>query len=1138
MEDYDEFVQLRLRQLREKEDSQAAVSSVSSVSNGSSLIRFYGRPILPPLLSGTQREEMRGHRDAVQRDAVQGKFKADARVAYVQTILQSVQLRKTPTLEEFFQGSGPNTFKSLSSYKTTNGSVSQSDYVTGTEDSLSFSPPSDLYDGKADVIVPPLTSTTYSAFSTYCQEECLIGQNEETLESQPEIDHLNGSNLHSVTSGYMTYENDKNTTAVSGTIEDNNTCGFFLHNTSNTITNMPDIISHPPIDGEELEKGAQVLSHCNNCTAGDSPKGICSTSVQQDSLISAHSAEQVPSDGPEERRLSSGKSDSSHLESTQCEDNSPFSAVDVLGQDQNHEGNEGPVSSVESCCLSGEPELLQTLATHGCSTSNLPQIQHELRGKDVADNQECETELNPPEEPYRLSLQALLKKSQEYRRQQRMLRNQAKNYKIQERTQERTRGGEEEQNLSDKENDEFPCRGTITAEGKKTREKSATVFPSVEASPRKPWENEQRREGIFVKEHHGKKAKSNSEITGLNGDGNTETPAKVQGEPASTNNCPSCSQEVMTEHHQACTFSQPQPVILTDNSPVQEAFYLTCEQSTTCPPSRSKEAGKYQTVPAPLFCMSPIYSKGKGSIRAAKAIDGADAPKSEVLVITGLNINNKVESKGNLGHKNSQCPAVSPTVRTVGEGDVSRVLAKCSAQAQQIDQLEMNLSCLKELISDLESTLTENRENHSQAVCDLHSDICHKDTEQSDQIKNGQHVHNGQKEGDYWDDRPRDSDDRNHIKPDEMDSVWQRRQLFDNYKNKHKETGPNTSIGDPENLPFILQERVTEAVNAREVKLVKTSTAETRKVIETSKGAQTTLGAAPCRVPWSDRAPQAKDLSIMGYGQHKGCKKQQPPAKCITSLAQRMRIPEMFRKDPSEASVPHKGSVLSDTSNQPTGRRTEMAVQGEDTSRSLSLNQSYDVDTPSGLWLLEGSGSSLSSKDHVQEKDLTPESGGEGQAVVSKVKRRLLMHEDRTRNTSGQADLVVRPNSNTPKDSVWCYEGNKGQKDKQQQLKQAHAAQVRALQEEHRRQQQELLQLSSFSCLIYCSFHFNISQAFPIPNTHIHKHHYISLISFCCPLSLISLSLCLSFRHWLYVTTTFRACRYPAPCPAHVWGTP
>ncbi len=43
--------------------------------------------------------------------------------------------------------------------------------------------------------------------------------------------------------------------------------------------------------------------------------------------------------------------------------------------------------------------------------------------------------------------------------------------------------------------------------------------------------------------------------------------------------------------------------------------------------------------------------------------------------------------------------------------------------------------------------------------------------------------------------------------------------------------------------------------------------------------------------------------------------------------------------------------------------------------------------------------------------------------------------------------------------AVRRYEGHGSQKDKQEQLKQAHAAQVRALQDEHRRQQEELLQV-------------------------------------------------------------------------------
>ena len=57
----------------------------------------------------------------------------------------------------------------------------------------------------------------------------------------------------------------------------------------------------------------------------------------------------------------------------------------------------------------------------------------------------------------------------------------------------------------------------------------------------------------------------------------------------------------------------------------------------------------------------------------------------------------------------------------------------------------------------------------------------------------------------------------------------------------------------------------------------------------------------------------------------------------------------------------------------------------------------------------------------------------------------------------------------TPLAAVRQQEGHCDQKDKQEQLKQAHAAQVRALQEEHRRQQEELLQVRQWEkvdCII------------------------------------------------------------------------
>lgn len=49
MEDYKEFVQYRLSQLRESEDNQPS-KPARSYSVGPSLIRFHGRSILPPLV--------------------------------------------------------------------------------------------------------------------------------------------------------------------------------------------------------------------------------------------------------------------------------------------------------------------------------------------------------------------------------------------------------------------------------------------------------------------------------------------------------------------------------------------------------------------------------------------------------------------------------------------------------------------------------------------------------------------------------------------------------------------------------------------------------------------------------------------------------------------------------------------------------------------------------------------------------------------------------------------------------------------------------------------------------------------------------------------------------------------------------
>uniref|UniRef100_A0AAV2LR90 Centriolar coiled-coil protein of 110 kDa-like n=1 Tax=Knipowitschia caucasica TaxID=637954 RepID=A0AAV2LR90_KNICA len=114
---------------------------------------------------------------------------------------------------------------------------------------------------------------------------------------------------------------------------------------------------------------------------------------------------------------------------------------------------------------------------------------------------------------------------------------------------------------------------------------------------------------------------------------------------------------------------------------------------------------------------------------------------------------------------------------------------------------------------------------------------------------------------------------------------------------------------------------------------------------------------------------------------------------------------------------------------------------GHDSS-CTSLNQSYDVDTPSELWL----------NCLFEEKHMTPESGGEGQR--SKVKRRLQM----TEGIPAKEDEQAERRASTSKAAAQWHEGLDGVKERQAQLRQIHAAQIRALQDQHQRQQEQLLQ--------------------------------------------------------------------------------
>lgn len=179
------------------------------------------------------------------------------------------------------------------------------------------------------------------------------------------------------------------------------------------------------------------------------------------------------------------------------------------------------------------------------------------------------------------------------------------------------------------------------------------------------------------------------------------------------------------------------------------------------------------------------------------------------------------------------------------------------------------------------------------------------------------------------------------------------------------------------------------------------------------------------------------------------------PYDVIKVLSKVIKVRNDVVKIPASHKTPF--SVLSDASNNQ-HQPMEWKSYPEDPAHFQSINQSYDVDTPSGLWLQGGSEGSLKGHDPTG-KQLTPENGGGGQGGASRAKRRLVMHTTEGNRGRGRREVMDRPHSSTPEAAVQSHS--------QPQLKQTHAAQVRALKEEQRRQQQQLLQSPRCVCVCY-----------------------------------------------------------------------
>ncbi|KAI5616648.1 centriolar coiled-coil protein of 110 kDa-like isoform X3 [Silurus asotus] len=825
MENYEDFIQRQASRMR----SNVPEKSEAECSHPSSMIRFHGLSILPPLLTKDQKEEMRSLRKATSNQTNKRKTSSPSRMSYVQAILESVQLRKVPTIKEFQDETGLENPLNTKYQSTTCIPGGNNEYNTATEgfihwNSSSLTPNQQMSSEKMAVIEStPLTSTACDGHTALSRRSF---EGEDSLESShttvlfgglpvfgPRLEqavemnkdygcHFSSesfSEKHSyldfshqgLSSGYVTNETSditpswtSRTENVRKDPEDRHTHGCeVLLNSSNMTNRTGDIISHTPVDGEALEEEYVVLSNAK---------------------------------------------------------------IDEVTE---------PVN------LAVEPE--------------------------------------PAERPYRMSLQNLLKKSQEYRRRQRLLRNQAKPLKASE------AGRANEHSLSDKENEGWQPEETGKMEVKRTIEIQ--------------------REDQLTDPH--------PQIHKQSGGRESIEPCEVMKQHTACLNLTSASKSTGCSNGKASAFSNRPNITV---SPTQSSSAKSLYQS------KGKKIGsmlprpcltgnkKLKNVPTPKFSLSPVRGK-KGSVTVKKP-----------LVKTPVCVDDEARPNP-CGQSKNRAASLLPGT----EGGAP--LCKTMDQAKQITELELKLSSLKVLISDLECTLAKSQEHTS-------------------------------REG----------------------------------------------AGNPQQTLHSEHENI--CLPASEEK-------------------------SPCVVTFSETVQQkvlTKDHGIQpGNNQHE-------PSQSVTPLVHKMRVPEAFCTINGSKQHSERSAVLTNANNQLEERKNASGNKKkgkmEDSPQGMSLNQSYDVDTPSRLWSQSG-------------KQLTPELGG--QEGVSRAKRRLQMNAV-DGNTSGQQNDEEQAQSSTPKAM---------QRAVPELQRDEHDLEVKALIGEQQIQERELLQSLAMR------YQFLWSVSFPCPSS-------------------------------------------------------
>ncbi|KAK1163770.1 centriolar coiled-coil protein of 110 kDa-like isoform X1 [Acipenser oxyrinchus oxyrinchus] len=807
-------------------------------SGSASLIRFHGLTILPPVLTREQRAEMQKYQqDALNYENQRKESQEDHLMIRVQTLLESVELRKAPTLQEFIQ----------------DDSGILSAVITGCNDTC-----------------VDLKSKSVES------DDCSVNKWDLSLSSKQDYDRSTTFHLPTSTAdeGLPTkgLQEFHNMYAEQGT-------NHKLQEVSQTI---------PSGQVQCLEINSPSVNPTLMCQNpydqnDTSQRSVSSGYVTCDNVdIMGH----VSSGAEIFHRQKDGASMSSDrffLHETSCDSNK----VPCI-----------PGDTLVHFSTKGNPQASKVSVNDGIS-------KHSER-ENTQD--EKTTGLEIPEGPYFMSLQNLLKKSREFRDKQRELKK------------SKVRAVEKiiADSLSDKENDDDKSQpgdhnkdkvkkgsnGRVTV----MSDKGVQVLSHCGRINQSSGAHETL-STFMTLEHRGKQflhqEMKNTKFQEYDAVNSVVSASGKQTEPANSFTC-----NVLTQTEDSQKTKTLKDVRICHGVITAPTASCSLALKTSCRDASGNgvlniSSKKFKILPSPEFSKSPVHSK---------KITGHSR---KLLVNTSLSIGNDA---GEHCTKNKS----TSDLQKDGQENTKRL------ETEQMTQLEINLSGLKALILDLESTISERSANSTlQENCI----ICNKSCSQED-----------------------------------CSSLKQTR--MQNNKNYKSDSFSRDSI---------------ESIQTKS---------------------------------------------------------------CGTSLLQNKRIPDLLEVSKLES---RKGYILSDIGNQTSGvesKRKDM----ENMSRHISVNKSYDVDTPSLLWL---QGLQLGQEFGCQETSVTPENGKNAQE--SRVKRRLLMNagdlsakedKDVLKTDFERRPLLRLRNSVHP--SVLERQ--------QLQLKEEHARQISALLEEQKKQQQWIVQ--------------------------------------------------------------------------------